>query len=436
MIVIMVVNVEEETKNDQYDSKTPYSIQIASFPLGQYLRTYLLETIIATISQGGLEAGIPTATDINYNTTVSLWDPLNSNGFVNDTGILKWYNAANGNQTIQDQLNVTFNLTQSQFNQLNSWLIIEAKNSLTPIVFIVQQPLGIRLTTDEYANILLLEQWANTTVIPSRIDLGGGLRGFEVGFPIKSNISYGAATSLFDTKNSSSFIDNYGILKWIDAYQGDRVAENKLIALYGLDSTQMNMILDWLFISFKENVVPKVLTDLTGYTLTSLASLEFHRQWANRTLFVNGIDLDPAFGLNSITDWELGISGITDLFDDLWNEEETSTSEDLWDEEDSFSLVHHKGNGLWFRASLSLSAYNTLKDYHELDDTQVEAIIAWIERIKEEYSLPNLKEKLNLPVDVYTYATTVSISLTIISAIFLAIGGVSIILIFISKRRV
>lgn len=124
------------------------------------------------------------------------------------------------------------------------------------------------------------------------------------------------------------------------------MAENELIALYGLDSTQMNMILDWLFISFKENVVPNVLTDLTGYTLTSLASLEFHRQWANRTLFVNGIDLDPAFGLNSITDWELGISGITDLFDDLWNEEETSTSEDLWDEEDSFSLVHHKGNGL------------------------------------------------------------------------------------------
>ncbi|MHA2283853.1 MAG: hypothetical protein ACXAC5_23680 [Promethearchaeota archaeon] len=127
-------------------------------PFGQYIWDYLLGTIVATIVQRGVEAGIPTVTNINYNTTVDLWDPLNSNGIVNDTGILKWYKAANGNQTVQDQLNSTFNLTQNQFNLLYNWLIIEAKNKLTPTVFIIQQPLGIRLTTDEYAGILFLEQ--------------------------------------------------------------------------------------------------------------------------------------------------------------------------------------------------------------------------------------------------------------------------------------
>ncbi|MHA2038668.1 MAG: hypothetical protein ACW98X_19730 [Promethearchaeota archaeon] len=51
-------------------------------PLGQYLQDYLLGTIIVAISQVGLEAGIPTATDIELNTTESLWDPLNSDGII------------------------------------------------------------------------------------------------------------------------------------------------------------------------------------------------------------------------------------------------------------------------------------------------------------------------------------------------------------------
>ena len=111
------------------------------------------------------------------------------------------------------------------------------------------------------------------------------------------------------------------------------------------------------------------------------------------------------------------------------------TSEKLWDEGNSFSLVHQKGNGLWFQATRDMSAYQTLKDYHELDDSQMEAIIAWIDRIREEFSLPYLKEMLNLPIDVYTYANTVFLGFTISAVIFLALGCVSIILIFLIKRR-
>lgn len=394
------------------------------FPLGEYIRIYLLDTIIGAISQSGLEAGIPTATNLNYSTTASLWDPMNSNGIINDTGILKWYNAATGNLTIQDQLNATVNLTQNQFDQLYNWLITKAKNTLTPIVFIIQQPLGIRLTTGEYAGILFLEQWANATVIPGGINISGIVKGFEVGLPIQSNISYDTALALFDVGNSSSFIDTNGMLKWIDAFNGDLVAKNELIALFSLDSTQMNMILNWLFTSFNENVVPNIITDLTGYTMKSLVEIAFHRQWTNVSLFVNGIDLDPAFGLDSITGWEIGILDIN-----------LETSETLWDEGNSFSLVHQKGNGLWFQATRDLSVYQTLKDYHELDDSQMEAIIAWIGRIREEFSLPYLKEKLNLPIDVYTYANTVFLGFTISAVIFLALGCISIILIFLSKRR-
>ncbi|MFW9897485.1 MAG: hypothetical protein ACFFD7_16895, partial [Candidatus Thorarchaeota archaeon] len=396
-------------------------------PFGQYLESYLLSAIIGAIAQTGLEVGLPTSTNIIYNTVLDLWDPMNSNAILNDTGILKWYKAANGNQTVQNQLNATFNLSQGQFNALYTWLITKAKNTLTPTVFIIQQPLGIRLTTGEYAGILFLEQWANGTVIPSGIEILAGQKGLEVGIPIQSNISYKTALALFDTDNSSSFIDNYGILKWIDAYNGDTVVKNDLVLLFGLDSTQMDMILTWLFDSFRVNVVPNIVLDLIGQTTLRLAEFEFHRQWANGTLFINGIDLDPAFGLSSITDWEIGIPTDSNIGQ--------STSEALWNIDNPYSLVNEKGNGLWFMATISKDAYDALKGYHGLDDTQMNAIIVWFQTMNEDYSLPHLKEKLNLPMDVYTYANAIYIGFLFGGIIFVALGATSIILFYLSKRR-
>jgi hypothetical protein len=189
----------------------------------------------------------------------------------------------------------------------------------------------------------------------------------------------------------------------------------------------MDMILTWLFDSFKVNVVPNILWELIRKTPTLLAEYEFHRQWANGTLFVNGIDLDPAFGLSSITEWELGIPIDSNILH--------STSEVLWNINNPYSLVNQKGNGLWFMASISEDAYDSLKAYHELDNTQMDAIIAWFGTMNEEYSLPHLREKLNLPMDLYTFANTVYLGFVIGGVIFLALGAVSIILFYLSKRR-
>ena len=394
---------------------------------GIYIRDYILNTIVTASAQKGLEAGVPNAININYDKTLNLWDPMNSSGIVNSTGIEKWYKAATGNQTIQDQLNATFNLELYQFSSLYSWIRTKAKNILTPIVFIIQQPLGIRLTTTEYAGILFLEQWTNGTVIPSGLDLGNGIKGFEVGLPTKSNISHGAAAALFDVKNTSAISNNIGILKWIDAFEGDTSARNELIALFGLNSVQLDMTTTWLFTSLKENIIPALLTDLTGYTTLVLAEFEFHRQWTNGTLFVNGIDLNPAFGLSSITGWELGIP--------VKSEIRYKTSVDLWDEEDSYSLIHHKGNGLWYWAGRNQSAYNILKNYFELDDTQMEAILAWRERMIEDFTLAYMKDKFNLPTNVYAYANTVNLGFTISGAVLLALGCINVILVFLSKRK-
>ncbi|MFX1321971.1 MAG: hypothetical protein ACFFAQ_10030 [Promethearchaeota archaeon] len=438
-------------------------------PFGEYLRNYILGTVITSAVQRGLEVGIPYTSHILFNDTVNLWDPMNSNALVNNTGISKWYGAylghQIGNHTIQNELNTTFDLTQTQFNQLYTWLIQKIKEVLMPIAFIVEAPLGYRLLTIEYAEILFLEQWANGTVVPTGLDLGNGVKGFEVGLPNKTYISYDTVLALFDTENSSSFIDNYGILKWINAIN-DTIEKNQLMALFNLNTTQMDMILNWLFPSFRYDVIPNIigLYDFSvnfypnvktylgilqvkkiGYTMNDFARLEFNRQWTNGSLFLDGIDLDPAFGVVNLTGWELGIPIESNI--------NLETSIDLWSEENPFSLTHFKGIAIWLKAANHEGAYNKLKHYYNqtifvldqvsnivnivnynLDDTKMDAIITWLLVVKEKYSHPYLIEKLNLPTDIYTYGEAWFLGFTITSAIFLTLGCASLILVLSTKK--
>ncbi|MFX1314656.1 MAG: hypothetical protein ACFE9T_02240 [Promethearchaeota archaeon] len=458
-------------------------------PFGLYIRDYILGTLI-TAEQKGLEVGIPSASNIIMNVVNNLWDPMNPDAIVNDTGILKWIDAANGNITIQDELNVTFSLTQGQFDKLYTWLIQKIKETLTPIVFIVTEPFGYRLLTSDYAKILLIEQWANGTVIPTGIELWGGIKGFEVGVPISSNISRETATNLLDTKNLSSFFNNNGILKWMYALN-DSMVENDLMVLFKLEQNQMDMILYWLFTSFRQDVLLTIINgkyyyndvqeryyDYDIYTfylhlqdlidlkqqvaLTyeglfqevlvrkaipityDLARVEFFRQWSNGSLFING--------LNPIG-WELGIPTKSDI--------NLDTSIWLWDEENYYSFVHSKGLSIWLKAATNKDTYNFLKDYYNrminihhnpnwrygipvdyvniihlhLDDTQMDAIIAWLLEIKEEFSHPDLMDKLDLPIDLYTYGEIWILGFAIASVVFLVLGCASLILVLLTKKR-
>ncbi|MFX0000078.1 MAG: hypothetical protein ACFE88_08145 [Candidatus Hermodarchaeota archaeon] len=408
--------------------------------LGRYINDYIIEDQLAGAGQTGLEVGRPTRSDILIETTVDLWDPINPDGIVNETGIVKWYKAANGDQAKQNELNTTLNLTQVQFDKLYTWLTTIIKETLVPIVFIVQEPLGFRLTTREYAEMLFLEQWANGTIVPTGLDLGDGLTGFEVGIPIKSNISSNIVWDLFNVINSSSFIHNIGILKWIDAFEGDSVAENELIALFDLSTDQIDLILDWLFISFKQNVVPNVVFDLTGETLTDLAGFEFHRQWTNGTLFIDGIDLDPTFGLPILSDWELGIpvkSYITQSESvDLWGETPFSVPvREIEIEKRENCLIHTKGISNWFAAMQNGSVYIYLQNLYSLTDTQMDAVLVWLSKVNSEYSFPAIQEKMNLPTDIYTYANNLFLGFALAGGILLALGCLGVILLVLLKRK-
>ncbi|MBA7632921.1 hypothetical protein ES703_40477 [subsurface metagenome] len=395
-------------------------------PMGQYLQDFILEQEIGLSSQKGLEVGVPSPSYISFNDSINLWDPANSSGFVHDIGILEWYDAANGNLTAQGEINATYSLSDAQFGRIYNWLFTTIKDVVVPIIFILQLPTGSRITTTQYAEILFLEQWANATVVPKGLDLGGGVKGFEVGIPVKSNISFSITTSLFETRNSSSFINKDGLLKWIDAYGGDITSRTELITTFHLDTIQLDLILTWLFTTFRDNVVP-IAFNLTGYSLTELAGFEFFRQWTNGSLFTNGIDPGPAFGLESLSGWELGLPVASNI--------EFNPAVQLWFEGNPKSLVTPTGIAKWFNAMEVSSTYNYLKKSYGFDDNQMDAILDWLIMIRDDFALSFSQLELGLPIDPYEYGNILLIGCVISGFGLAAIGVLTLVITKLSKRR-
>ena len=400
-------------------------------PMGQYLQDFILEQKIGSSGQKGLEVGVPSTSYISLDDSVSLWDPANSSGFVHDVGILKWYEAASGNQssinlTAQSEINATHNLSDVKFGKIYDWLFTTIKDIVVPIIFILQLPIGSRITTTQKAEILFLQQWANATVVSDGLDLGGGLKGFEVGIPVKSNISFSITTSLFETRNSSSFINKNGLLKWIDAEGGDITSRTELITTFHLDTIQLDLILTWLFTTLRDNVVP-IAFNLTGYSLTELAEFEFFRQWANGSLFTNGIDPGPAFGLDSLSGWELGLPVASSI--------EFDPAVQLWSKRNSESLVNPIGIAKWFNAMEVSSIYNYLKILYEFSDNQMQGIFDWLIKIRDDFALSFSQLKLGLPINAYEFGNILLIGCVISGFGLAAIGVLTLVITKLSKRK-
>ncbi len=263
------------------------------------------------------------------------------------------------------------------------------------------------------------------------------VRGFEVGIPIKTNISLNTAFDLLDTSNDSSFIHRNGILNWIEAFEGNVSAQTEIMTLFNLDLTQLNMLTNWLFTSFRFDFMPAVAYDLTRNTMTTFAQSEFFRQWSDGDLFKNGIEAGPALGLDSIIGWELGIPTKTNIDETisqtLWGY--TSIADPLRAEKVANSLVNRKGISNWFKAIERGDYYNILQNLFTLTNNQMDAILTWLVRIRETFALPIAQIKYNLPVDHYTFGDLFFMGFLITGGIFGGLGVLGAILIAISKRK-
>ena len=380
----------------------------------------------------GLEAGRPIPTNITLQTAKDLWDPLNNYSFTNDIGVWMWYLAIDGNSinsgSLRLELQTNFVLDNSTMNILFNWLANIVATNLVPLIFPLPHPIGSGMTILEYAEILLMEQWANGTHYSEGIDLGTGIKGFEVGIPTKSNISLAIATALFDTSNTSSLVNKEGIVKWMNAYEGDIGAQNEIIGTFNLNTNQFDLITTWLFTSFRYDVTPAITYTYTTTKMSTYAQLGFYFQWSDGTLFPNGIDLGPLMGLSLISGWEIGIPTGTNINETI--------SAQLWSEEEELSLIHYKGISNWFRAMEEGDLYyDYLMNYFGLPDDQMDAILEWLVNIRETFVVSIAQLEANFPVDHYTLGNNIYFGFLIGGSIIAGIGAVGIVLLLIFKKR-
>jgi len=380
-----------------------------------------------TKSVYGLEVGRDDPSNITTDAAIDLWDPMNPLSFVNITGIKKWFNASEGdNSTIYD-LKSTFTLTNKSYDVLIKWITITVKDVLVPHIFSLPFPVGFGVTPTEFTIDLLLDQWANATTFNEGINLGWGLKGFEVGIPEKTNITLISAINLFNITNSSSFIHRDGILEWIDAYQGDTVIQNYILSTFNLELAQLDMIYEWLFTTMRYDVIPFIARNVTGIKMRTFAQTEFYLQWSYGRLFEDGMVLGPVLGLDSVSGWEIGIPTDTNI--------DESILAPLWAEDEDLSLTNFKGISLWFKAMKETGIYNDLQDNFELSDTEMDTILEWLLRIREIYVVPSIQNEANLPVDHYTLGDNIFLGFVIAGGVLTGLGAVGVILQVIFKRK-
>lgn len=277
----------------------------------------------------------------------------------------------------------------------------------------------------------------NISTMYARVTFVVTVRGLEAGIPIKTNITLNTASDLLNPSNSSSFIDRFGILKWIDAYEGNVTAQTEIMTTFSLNIQQLNLINNWLFTTFRYIMVPELAWILTSTHLPTFAQMEFYHQWADAKIFKGGIDAGPLLGLNSLSEWEIGLPVKTyideTICSDLWGH--ISIIDPLRTTKLSNSLVNWKGISNWFRAMRQVEYYNYLQNLFSLSDDQMDAILAWLIEIRENFAIPIAQMRFNLPVDHYTFGSNLLFGFTISGIIIGGIGILGVILIVISKRR-
>ncbi|MFX0176787.1 MAG: hypothetical protein ACFE85_11205 [Candidatus Hodarchaeota archaeon] len=383
-------------------------------------------------------------------------------GFLNDTStgsgvelFLSQYNNANSSETneLKENIQEAYNSTWYQLTKLNEYICLYLIDLIIPIIIsnnlhVDYMPeLSGLLSVNAIAQALFMEQWANGTILGEVIypggidfseileDLNESLVGFEVGRDVPSNITRSIAFALFnETEYPNALTNDTGIEIWITAYTNNTV-KNSLMDQFNLTQTQMNMILDWLFYeSFQENIVPELMKlpppDGVGMNITQYARVLFLEVWTNGTadgkvLYPFGFPLTLKAG--TVYGFEIGYQ---DQFNPVISTNiSLSSAESLWNVSNPYSLVNKQGLQDWYDAvenPNSAVAYG-LMNAHNLENAQMEMILTWLPKFKDEVMPFLAQEDRNLPTDSKTLGNTIQIGTSITGGICIGLSVIGLI---------
>ena len=258
------VSVEELSQKVFYELwANGTALDLILYPNGLDFGEFFPEEFV--IGTTGFEVGIPTSTELLLSQVKNLWDTSSSLSLTNIEGIEQWKNAKT-NLTTKNELRDAFTLSDTQIELIIDWLWngpTSFSQDLLPKL--LESELGYNMTLTELAKVLLLEQWANGTILGMNMFPGGidfhdfvpeippGTTGFEVGVPISTNMSLESAKLLWDLNNPYSLVRD--IQLWWEISSKHSLLYNETCDANLLTDNSMDMILEWLP-NFKTNVMP------------------------------------------------------------------------------------------------------------------------------------------------------------------------------------
>jgi len=265
-------------------------------------------------------------------------------------GYMELYlNVTLGDQALNATMQTLYNATWTQLEYLAGYI----KNYLWDVV--VKSTYSPPYTIELYAELVFYAQWANGSVVEGGIDLSlfkdtlpEDTFGLEAGIPNPTNITVPTCMNLWDVSNSFSFASDSGILIWVGAMQGNVTLQGYLIGAFSLTTAQLTILLGWLG-NFMTILVPLLLFDETGYTVSELAQLAFYEQWANGT--IQGVAVLSDGFLNELSAvfagapyFEVGLPIPSNL--------SLTETMKLWNEANAYAFVNMDGILLWVDAML------------------------------------------------------------------------------------
>jgi hypothetical protein len=387
----------------------------------------------------GLEAGVPTSTDINISVSMDLWDDSNPFSFTNVDGFSRWLESAT-NTTLEELIVNETLLTSTQLVLVRSWLN-DFITSLTPLFIFGETG----KTIPEVAVLAFYEQWANGT-IGGEIVLPGGFLGmvnpnwtgapyFEAGLPTPTGLSLAECINLWDTENPKTFVHSDGILIWFGAALLNTTLQAELITEFGISNSELIALLMWLGAIATDRIEQLLLLE-TGRTLLQLATALFYEQWANGTIYKRALLPD---GFLSLRDpplegppyFEVGLmypSGIL-----------PRQARALWDLNSQYSLVTINGIHKWYLAELEFlnddfdgtNIVKLMNQNRDLNIVQMGAILTWLPQFRDDIVTKLAIDEMGLNQNPYDLGQTLAISLSSAGGALAILG---IIVLILSKR--
>ncbi|MFW9971157.1 MAG: hypothetical protein ACFFDF_13270 [Candidatus Odinarchaeota archaeon] len=391
-------------------------------------------------------------------------------GFLNDTSTgsgvanyLDQFHLANSSQS--DDLKITmrenYNCTWYQLTKLYEYINDYLIDLIIPIIIannlhVAYMPaLAGLLSVNAIAKALFMEQWANGTVLNETIYEGGidfsemleevndTLIGFEVGRQNPSNITRKSAYALFDeVKYANALTNDTGIEQWINAVTNNTIKDS-LMNEFNVTQIQIEMILFWLFKeSFQEDVVPELMKlprpDGVGMNITEYAKVLFLEQWANGTadgeiLYPFGFPLTLKAGI--IYGFEVGYQGTN--MPVLKTNMSLNSAQSLWDITNEYSLVNKEGLMKWYSAieNPTSPVIDNLKIINLLEDNEINMILSWLPKFRDNVMPYLAQEKMNLPMDSNSFSNSIELGMVVSGGIIMGLGLLGLAINILKKRK-